>query len=247
MGPLDLTLAFVAGFGASFVFVATGGVGLVTVPTLVFLGMSPQTAIATDLFALLGGRAGGLLRLRREGLVDIPLALLLMTATGVGALGGALVLPRVPEELMQRALGAVLLAMLGVLLFRPDVGVRVSEERTMARTVVGTALFVVIGFWGALVGAGFLNLGALVLVFVFRRSFLESAGILTIVGLSVALVALVVFSSFGLIVWPVAFTMLVAKTLGAYLGAGYAVRLGDRWVRIVFAVVVTAAGLKLLV
>ena len=81
--PLTLLATFAIGFAATFAFVTTGGVGMVTIPALIFLGLSPQAAIATDIFALFGGRLGGLLGLLREGKVDVALGLGLGAATAV--------------------------------------------------------------------------------------------------------------------------------------------------------------------
>jgi len=244
--PLTLLATFGVGFGATFLFVATGGVGMITVPALVFLGLSPQAAIATDLFALFGGRIGGLLGLWREGRVDVRLGLRLGAVTAVGALGGAFTLLAVPGELMKRLLAGFLLVLLALVLALPRVGVETAPEISPRRQWLGSAGFLVVGFWGTLVGAGFLNIGGALLLLVFRKSFLQTAGVLTIVGLAAACSALVVFGSRGTIVWPLGFAMLAGKTAGGYLGARAAARLGDRRIRWLFVAVVLASAARLL-
>jgi len=72
--------------------------------------------------------------------------------------------------------------MLALLWRRPSVGVARSQPVGARRRTLAALLFVPIGFWGTLVGAGFLNLGALVLLLALRKTFLETAGILTLVG-----------------------------------------------------------------
>ena len=44
---LDLIATLAVGFAATFVFVTTGGVGMITIPALIFLGLSPQAAAAS--------------------------------------------------------------------------------------------------------------------------------------------------------------------------------------------------------
>jgi uncharacterized membrane protein YfcA len=244
---LDLIATFCIGCAATFVFVSTGGVGMITLPALIFLGLSPQAAIATDLFALFGGRLGGLLGLLREGKVDFPLGLRLGAVSALGAIAGAFTLLAVSDVLMKRLLGVFLLLLLSLLLLRPKVGVAVAEEPPSARReAVGALLFLPVGFWGTLVGAGFLNLGGAVLLFVFRKTFLQTAGILTLVGLAVALAALAVFGSHGAIVWPLGFAMLAGKATGGYFGARYAVKAGDAKIRVLFAGVVLVSAARLL-
>lgn len=244
---LDLIATFAVGFAATFVFVTTGGVGMITIPALIFLGLSPQAAIATDLFALFGGRLGGLAGLLREGKVDLALGARLGAFSAAGAVAGAFTLLIVPQELMKRLLGVFLLLLLGLLLLRPKVGVAAAAEPPSARrAALGALLFLPVGFWGTLVGSGFLNLGGAVLLVLFRKTFLETAGILTIVGLAVAVAALAVFGSHGTIVWPMGIAMLVGKAAGGYLGARYAVKAGDAKIRLLFAGVVIVAAAQLL-
>jgi len=243
---LDLVATFAVGFVATFVFVTTGGVGMITIPALIFLGLSPQAAIATDLFALFGGRLGGLAGLLREGKVDLALGARLGLLSGLGATAGAFTLLGVPQELMKRLLGVFLLVLLALLLLRPKLGVATEAPPSAGRAALGALLFVPVGFWGTLVGSGFLNLGGAVLLFLFRKTFLETAGILTIVGLAVAVAALAVFGSHGTIVWPLGLAMLAGKAVGGYFGARYAVKAGDAKIRLLFAAVVVVAAAQLL-
>ncbi len=243
--PVALLATFLIGFGATFVFVATGGVGMITIPALIFLGLSPQAAIATDIFALFGGRLGGLLGLRRAGKVDVALGLRLGAITAIGAALGALTLLQLPAGLAKRMLAFLLLALLGLLLLRPRIGVEAAQPVSGRRRLAGSLLFLPIGFWSTLIGMGFLNLAGAVLLLVFRKSFLETAGVLTIVGLAVALTGLAVFGSHHAIVWPLGLAMLAGKGSGGYFGARYAVRLGERRVRLLFVAVVLLSALRL--
>ena len=240
-----LFVTFAVGFVATFVFVTTGGVGMITIPALIFLGLSPQAAIATDIFALFGGRLGGLLGLLRGGKVDVALGLRLGLATAVGAVFGAYALLSLSAGVAKQVLACLLLILLVLLLARPKVGVESAAPVSARRAWLGTLLFVPIGFWSTLVGAGFLNLGGAVLLLVLRKTFLETAGVLTIVGLAVAVIGSAIFGSHDAIVWPLGIAMLAGKSAGAYLGARYAVKLGERVVRWLFIAVVLVAALRL--
>jgi uncharacterized membrane protein YfcA len=242
---VTLLLTFAVGFVATFAFVTTGGVGMITTPALVFLGLSPQAAIATDIFALLGGRLGGLLGLRREGKLDLALGLRLGAIAALGAVGGALTLLSLSETLVKRLLSGFLLVLLALVLVRPHMGVATGQPLSASRRRLGMLLFVPVGFWATLIGAGFLNLGSAVLLFVLRKSFLETAAVLTVVGLAVGLTGLVIFGSRGTIVWPLGFAMLAGKLAGGYFGARYAVKVGEARIRWLFIAVVFASAVQL--
>ena len=244
MDLAQLSAAFAIGLVATALFVATGGVGLITTPSLIFLGLAPQVAIATDLFAMLGGRLGGLLGFRRAGQLDLALALRLSLIAAAGAVLGAQLLLRIDETLVRRALGVVLVVLLAFLLLRPGAGTHESDPPPSHRATAHV-LFFFVGLWGTLVGAGFISLGSAVLLVLLRRTFLESAALLTLIGLAIGGVGLMVFGVSGIIDWPVGLALLVGKALGGYLGSLAATRVGNRAVRWAFIAVVLASALAL--
>lgn len=245
MDMLQLSLVFAVGAVSTFFFVASGGVGLVTLPALILMGLSPHVAIATDLFALLGGRLGGMIGLAKAGKLDYKLALKLSVVTAIGAVAGAFTLLSIDEQLMKQILGVFLFVMLGFLVFKPKIGIQSGAPSSLAIGIC-FVLFVLVGFWGTLVAAGFLSLGSAILLFVMHRSFIESAAILTVVGFVVGLVALVVYSAHGTINWEVGFALLAGKLIGGLFGAKFAIRIGDEWIRRIFMVVVTISVIKMM-
>lgn len=91
------------------------GGGLVIVPGLILLlGMTPKQAAGTSLAALLlpVGILGAI-EYWRAGYIDVRLALLLAVGILIGAFIGARVAIGLPNELIQRAFG-VLLVLIGV-------------------------------------------------------------------------------------------------------------------------------------
>ncbi len=91
------------------------GGGLVIVPGLILLlGMTPKQAAGTSLAALLlpVGILGAI-EYWRAGYIDVRLALLLAVGILIGAFIGARVAVGLPNELIQRAFG-VLLVVVGV-------------------------------------------------------------------------------------------------------------------------------------
>ena len=91
------------------------GGGLVIVPGLILLlGMTPKHAAGTSLGALLlpVGILGAL-EYWRAGYIDVPLSLLVAVGILIGAFIGARVAVDLPNELIQRAFG-ILLVVVGV-------------------------------------------------------------------------------------------------------------------------------------
>jgi hypothetical protein len=152
MDILQLVAAFSIGAVATFMFVATGGVGLITTPSLIFLGLSPQTAIATDLFAMLGGRLGGLAGFLKTGQLDVKLALRLSVIAALGSIVGAQLLLAIDEQIMRQVLSMVLLLLLGFLILKPKAGTDTIEPSRI-KVLFGHTLFFFVGMWDTLIGA----------------------------------------------------------------------------------------------
>lgn len=246
MDLFQLTAAFILGFIATFFFVATGGVGLITTPGLIFLGLNPQTAIATDLFAMLGGRLGGLVGFRKSGHLDLSLGIKLSLIAALGALIGAQLLLAIDEQIMRRILSLVMVALLIFLLLKPDVGVDDSPPNS-SLLILGYSLFFLIGLWGTLFGAGALSFGTVILLFIFRKRFLEVAALLMPIGLSIGVAGLITFGYYNVIDWWVGVVVMAGKFLGGYLGSLMAIKAGDKLIRWIFigVVLVSAIGLNL--
>lgn len=102
---------FVAAFGAS----ALGGVlgmasGIFIVPVLtLFFGVDMHVAVGVSLISVIACSCGSAAPFIRKGLTNVRLAIVLETATTVGALTGVLMMGAVPAKALQLLFVAVLL------------------------------------------------------------------------------------------------------------------------------------------
>ena len=212
-----------------------GGGSFVAFPALLFTGVPPIAANATNTFALWvgtsasGGAYRGRFSLSRR--VMIPLV-----ATSVaGGLFGAFLLLKTPAYTFMRVLpwlmlGATLLFAFGKSL----TGRRRSglEHDASAAALFGASLFELMvaiygGYFGG--GVGIMNLAML--------AALGMTDIHTMNALKVLLggvingVAVITFIVKGAIYWPQAAVMTLGAILGGYFAAHYAQKLPQSWIR----------------
>lgn len=98
-----------------------------------------------------------------------------------------------------------------------------------------------IGFYDGCIGPGtgsFLIAGLLLLL---PFTFIEASAHSKVINLSTNMAALALFISMGAIAWSVAIPLAVSNVAGSIVGSRWAVKKGNRWVRIVFRIV--TAGL----
>ncbi|MFB3814823.1 MAG: sulfite exporter TauE/SafE family protein [Terriglobales bacterium] len=248
-----LFLFCVAVVGGALNSVAGGG-GFLCFPALIFTGMPPINANATNTAALWPGTAASTAAYRSEiaghGHVMLPLI-----GTGiVGGLLGALVLLRTPQATFLKLVPWLLLTATLLLAFSGRINRRIgtygrdlhegpgaqtappSRLRMAVAAVIQLAIGIYIGFFGA--GAGILMMAMFAVLGV--RSIHATNGLKTLLATVCNGVALVTFIIARAIVWPQAALMIVGASIGGYGGAWYAQKLPQRYVR-GFAIVVGAS------
>lgn len=234
-------LLFLASAVASALNAVAGGGSFISFPALLFTGVPPVPANATNTLALWFGSAasGGAYRSRLNisRRVMIPLVV-----TGViGGFLGALLLIKTPASTFLRVLpwlllGATLLFTFGKHLTR-RISVRVSHDAS-TQALVGASIFELLvaiygGYFGG--GIGIMNLAmfaAMGMTDVHEMNALKTVVVSIING-----VAMVTFIVTGAILWPQAIVMSVGAILGGYLGAHYAMKAPQHWIRIIVIVV----------
>ena len=223
---------FVGGIGNAL----SGGGSFLTFPILMWLGLPPQVANATNRIAIILQCIGGTAAYHRAGVM--PYRALLRTALPMvaGAIPGALLAARIDEGEF-RAVSAVLLALMIVSLFvDPQKWTRISQGGHVGpRHIPGLVL---LGVYGGFlqVGIGTLVLGFLVLFAGFdvvRGNALKFGQAIVYNAFALAL-----FAGFGQVDWIAGVVLGIGTIIGGTVGASLVVRSGARWVR--WAVVASA-------
>ncbi len=92
-----LLIIFLAGFLASLFGTLIGGSSLVTIPTLLLLGLPPHTAIGTDRFGIMGVCSAGWYQFHRKKLIDYRIGLTMAIPVIVGSFLGARLCQEISE------------------------------------------------------------------------------------------------------------------------------------------------------
>ncbi len=214
-----------------------GGGGFIAFPALIFTGMPPINANATNTAALWPGTVASTGAYRGQLRGDVRRLLAPLTITGlIGGVLGAIILLKTPQTTFMRLVPWFLL--LGTLLLtfsRPLTGWLQSRTGRLADTrtgMVGAAaiqllIALYIGYFGA--GAGILMMGVFALMGVQNIHTLN--GMKTLLASICNGMALLTFIVAGAIVWPQAVLMILGASLGGYYGAYFAQKMKPERVR----------------
>jgi len=235
---LLVTIGVVAGF----VNVMAGGGSLLTLPAMIFMGMSPATANGTNRIALLAQNITSVSEFRRKGLADFRLSLTLGLCTLPGAVLGAVAAVQIDPLWFKRLLAAVMIGVLVVTLKRPEPAA-VDGAAHPGWAHLG---MVGVGFYG-----GFIQAGVGFILMALLRGLLHLDLVRTnmhkvfVVGMYMV-PSLFVFAATGQVRWLAGGVLAVGNSVGGWLGTRFQISRGEGVVRVVFAVAVVAMAVKLL-
>jgi uncharacterized membrane protein YfcA len=246
MDLLHLLAVFLLGFGSMFIGTTTGGVGLIVVPVLILLGLSPHASIATTRLAVFTGDLIALRAFDRAGKVTHSLVTPVLLLSVLGALAGSYVLLLTPGPLAEKILGIFILCTLAFSLWKRNAGLVPDRSPGALRIAAGYAATFFLSILGTYFSAASGMLGRTAFISFFGLTYLESAALRKIQGLAMGIVSLLIFAWNGLIDVPISLVLVPSMVLGSFIGSRYALRKGDRWAQIVFLGVVFFAALQLL-
>lgn len=215
-----LLLGAAAGLACGFLNTAASSGSAVSLPILIFIGLDPLSANATNRIPVLVGALTATVSFHRRGAINWPLAWRIALPVTLGAFAGAAAATVLPlRDLGLIITGALLVALL--LLFT-------KLKQALARAVPldvehycwrDALLFAAIGFWlGFIVldGATYLLLA---LVLAVGLPLLSANAIKSFALVPTALASLALFAWRGAVDWRIGAAMALGAILGGLLGA----------------------------
>lgn len=221
-------MLFFAAVVAGAINSVAGGGSFISFPSLLFIGMPPVNANATNTVALWPGQVASIGAYRGE-LKKLPWrSVTPLLITGIfGGIFGAWVLLKTPQQTFLRLVPWLLLIATLIFMFSGRitrwVRRRTAQHHT-AEFATGRGLFIqifiafYIGYFGA--GAGILILAMLALLGMDEIHAMNALkALLTTVSNGVAMLLFVVSHA---VYWPETILMIIGSTLGGYFGAHFA-------------------------
>ena len=234
------------GLFAGFVNTVAGGGSLLTLPVMIFMGLPPIVANATNRLALLFQNISAVAGFRSKGISTWPYNLYLSITAVIGAMIGAKISVELDPLLFSRILSVIMVAVIGFMVFNP-LKKKTFEAEKMDRKhqIIGVILFFGVGLYGGFIqaGVGFIVIAVLSMVNNMRLVRANSAKVFVILFYTIA--ALGVFIYEGVINWQWGLTLAVGNTAGGWIGSRWQVEKGEVWIRRILMVMVVMLAIKL--
>lgn len=247
--PFDLDLnilliLIIFGFLAAFIDSVVGGGGLISLPALLFVGLPPSAAVATNKLAGTMGSLTSTITFYRSGKLDIRSVYKLFPFVFIGSMIGAWIVHLIDPSVL-KPLMLIMLAVVAVYtIFKKDWGsISTYNKLTPKRYAAFIFIITLIGFYDGFLGPGtgsFLLFAFLIVGF----DFLKSAGNAKFLNFGSNIAALLMFIYLGQIHYTYGFAMGLAQIAGAIVGSKFAIKRGSSYVRKLFIVVTILLLLK---
>lgn len=237
---LVLLIGVLAGFADS-----TAGVGgLISIPSLIFLGFPPQVAIATDRLGSVGQSIGATVSFWKSKKIEwryvIPFSILAL----IGAFIGAHFLLQIDPKNLVKIIGIILLLALPTMYVK-NLNLKTTKLGRL-KNVFGYIVYFILRIYNGFFGTGSGPLTILTMTMFFDFTIIESNATTAIPWLILSLTSLIIFTQNNIVNYINGITLLLGMMIGGYLGAHFQVKIGETWVRRIFVVVVIVSACKLL-
>jgi uncharacterized membrane protein YfcA len=245
MEILNLLLLLVVGLVAGCLNTLAGGGSLLSLPVLIFLGLPPNVANATNRVAIVLQNIFAVQGFKSKGVSVYPFNLWLGISAFCGAIVGAFLAVDIDEEVFNRILAVVIVAVVVYMGINPLKKINKPENMGKKATITSIIIFFFVGIYGGFIqaGVGYLMIMALTLVNGF--SLVKTNSIKVFVALTYTLVALGIFIYYGIVNWEFGIPLAIGNATGGWLASRWSVNKGDNWIRYIVMVTASAFAIKL--
>jgi uncharacterized membrane protein YfcA len=251
VAPWKHGIVLAVAVAGGFVNSIAGGGSLLTFPTLVWVGVAPVTANATNTVGLWPGSLGGVVGFRRH-LPARSMIVLLGVPSLAGGIVGAVLLLRTPQHVFE-GLAPVLVLVATLLLSLQEPVSRLlnarsleDEHRTHGFLAGAVAFQFLVGLYGGFFGAGIGIMMLAGLAVLGLTDIHEMNGLKNVLATAINGVAALYFVAQGAVLWLDVVIMTVGSIGGGLWAAALAQRLGRGLVRRVVIAIGVIASLSLL-
>ena len=234
---IEVILLLAAGFLGGMLNSVAGGGSLITFPALLFVGVSPISANATNTFASCAGYLSGTYAFRDELYKcrsELPRLILISLFGGVL---GAWLLLRTPESLFREAIPWLLLFATVLFVFGDNINTFLKKAASRSHRIsFFWHILLLMILLGTCTYGGFFNagLGIILLSFFSLAGYTNinvMNGMKLVTSTTVSLIAIVLFIYNDLIAWYEGIVVLVGTLLGGYVAAYVSKQISQQYVR----------------
>jgi uncharacterized protein len=243
--PTVLLVLFFVAVLAGFVDSIAGGGGLLVIPTLFAVGLSPAQVFGTAKLGACFGSFSASLTFIRRGEVQVRPMLGIIAATFIGSVLGALTLQGVDAGILRDLIPFLLIAIALYMLLAKNAGA-FETRRRLGEVAFALIFGIGLGFYDGFFGPGAGSFWALAYVTLAGYTLRRATGHAKIVNFTSNIAAFLVLVAGGHVLWGLGLVMAAGQFIGARFGATLVLSKGAMLVRPMLVVMSLAITARLL-
>lgn len=237
-------LALVA-VAAGFIDAIAGGGGLLTIPALLFTGMSPVQAIATNKLQACFGSFTATRFFIKKNLVSPIKQRWGIFAAATGAVLGAIAIQLFDSKLLIIALPYALILIAIYLVIAKNFG-KTEEKEKLSESKFNASFITGIGFYDGFFGPGTGTFFTISYCKMRALDLIKATAHAKLMNFTTNIVSLIIFIISDQILWQAGLAMAIGQIIGARLGAATAIKQGTQFIRYMTVAVCIAMSISLL-
>lgn len=242
----EVVMLIGAGLFAGVINTLAGGGSLITMPLLIFMGLPPVEANASNRVALFVQNIFAVQGFRSKGVFLFPYSLWVAISATIGAIIGAKIAIDISGDLFRRILAVVMVMVMVLTVLKPYLTRKFDEEDfTKGKVALSVFFFFFVGIYGGFIQAGVGFLVIAVLTNVHGLGMAKTNSIKVFVILIYTFFALIVFFIEDKIRWEYGLILAIGNAAGGWLASRWSVGKDDKWIRMFLIITVVALAIKL--
>lgn len=237
-------LATVAGI-AGFIDAIAGGGGLLVLPALLWAGLTPEQALATNKLQAVFGSGSATIRFLHKGTINLRSMRHAIVFTFLGAATGTICIQQIHSDALEKLIPILLISFALYFLFSPRVG-DVDATPRMRLGIFSFSISFLIGFYDGFFGPGTGSFFAMAFVMLLGFNLIKATAHAKLLNFTSNFASLLFFILGGHVVWVVGLVMAAGQLIGGYLGAHMVLRHGTALIRPVLVIISLTITIKLL-
>ena len=236
-----VVVAFIAGFISSI----AGAGGAIVLPVLLWAGLPPLNALATNKFQSVFGTLSSTINFFRKGYIDLHALLPALCYAFVSSMLGTYLVQQISTDYLSLIMPYLLIILALYMFFSPtlaDEDLPPKMSKKIFAPVVGGG----IGLYGGLFGPGMGSFFAVAFSslqgFNMRKATAYTKPLVLIVNTT----SMMIFLWGGYIVWSLAIAMALSQTVGARIGSNLVIHRGTALIKPVIVLMTLVIAFKLL-
>lgn len=238
-------ILFLVALVAGFIDSIAGGGGLLTIPALMWAGLPPAAALATNKLQACGGSFFASVYFVRKGTVKLSDMKLAIGCALVGAAIGTTLVQMIDANILKTILPFLILAIGGYFLFSKKISDG-DRARVLTPTAFAFTAALGVGVYDGFFGPGTGSFFALGFVTLAGFGLAKATAHAKVLNFATNISSLLFFALGGKVVWLLGLIMLAGQALGATLGSRLVLTQGTKIIRPLVVTMSLAMSIKLL-